>query len=384
MTPRVRWCLLSIGAMTALEAQALAAERRASLTATGGISAAVNPYLSTSDVAKVLMAEMTLNPVLTSRTAVSNVELSATLGYRRYTGGLGTSLYGSTVLNGSLRKSERLSLNGSAFYRYENTAEIVDELVSPTDSKSVRRSVGATGSLQWRVSEHKVLAPSFSVQKVSYSGDRVLTGYNSLSGGLAFNRKLNPFTTIGVRGNGQLYLPDRGSTSNALALTATITHQLSSLINLEGGVGLQRIVGGRDDLTGRGAGARIYPAANVSMCRRGQWTSLCLTGAIAAEPTSRGSLERRMSAGISYAHRLSEASNLSLSAGYQRTSANDVDGLAFRQAAIASFDARASFDHKINRALSLGTFLNYRRRDGLGSAEGGSGGLNLRWMTGRH
>ena len=317
--------------MTALAARGHAAERRASLTATGGVSAAVNPFLSTRDVAKALLAEMTLNPVVTSKTAISTVELPGMLGYRQYTGGLGSSLHGSTVLTGSLRKSERLDLNGSAFHRHESTAEIVDELVSPSNSKSVRRSLGARASLRWRASEHVTLAPNISVQNVSYSGDRSLTAYDSLSGGLAFSRRLNPFTTIGVSGGGQIYLPNTGSSSNAVSLTATVAHQFSPVVNIEGGVGLQRIASGSDGTTDRSASARIYPAANVSMCKRGQWTSLCVTGAISAEPTSRGSLERRMSAGVSYAHRLSEASNLSLSANYGRSSANEVDQSAFER-----------------------------------------------------
>lgn len=363
----------------------MTAERRASLTVTGGVGATINPYLSTDDVAKAMLTEITLNPVLTSKTAISTVELAGTLGYRRYTGGDGSSLYGSGVLSGSVRRSERLQLSGSAFYRHETNADVVNEVIDSGNSKTIRRSLGGTASAQWRTSEFDIVSPNFSVQTVSYSGDGDLTAYDNLSGGIGYSRRLNPFTSVGIRGGGQIYLPRTGSNSTAVFASATVDHKFSSTLNINGGLGIQHISAG-EKVSGeaRGSGGKIYPAANVNACRRGQWTSVCLTGAISAEPTSRGSLERRISAGISYARRLSEYSNVSLAASYQRSSGNFGTVSDGQDAPLESLYANASFDKRLNKSLTLGTYLTYRRRAGQGTAEGGSAGFNLRWTTGRH
>lgn len=377
--------MLGVAAVTMMESRGMTAERRASLTVTGGVGATINPYLSTDDMAKAMLTEITLNPVLTSKTAISTVELAGTLGYRRYTGGVGSSLYGSGVLRGSVRRSERLQLSGSAFYRHETNADVVNEVIDSGNSKTIRRSLGGTASAQWRTSEFDIVSPNFSVQTVSYTGDGDLTAYDNLSGGIGYSRRLNPFTSVGIRGGGQIYLPRTGSNSTAVFASATVDHKFSSTLNINGGLGIQHISAG-EKVSGeaRGSGGKIYPAANVNACRRGQWTSVCLTGAISAEPTSRGSLERRISAGISYARRLSEYSNVSLAASYQRSSGNFGTVSDGQDAPLESLYANASFDKRLNKSLTLGTYLTYRRRAGQGTAEGGSAGFNLRWTTGRH
>lgn len=377
--------MLGVAAVTMMNSRGMTAERRASLNVTGGVGATINPYLSTDDVAKAMLTEITLNPVLTSKTAISTVELAGTLGYRRYTGVDGSSLYGSGVLSGTVRRSERLQFSGSAFYRHETNADVVNEVIDSGNSKTIRRSLGGTASAQWRTSEFDIVSPNFSVQTVSYTGDGDLTAYDNLSGGIGYSRRLNPFTSVGIRGGGQIYLPSTGSNSTAVFATATVDHKFSSTLNINGGLGIQHISAG-EKVSGeaRGSGGKIYPAANVNACRRGQWTSVCLTGAISAEPTSRGSLERRISAGISYARRLSEYSNVSLAASYQRSSGNFGTVSDGQDAPLESLYANASFDKRLNKSLTLGAYLTYRRRAGQGTAEGGSAGFNLRWTRGRH
>ena len=377
--------MLGVAAVTMMNSRGMTAERRASLSVTGGVGATINPYLSTDDVAKAMLTEITLNPVLTSKTAISTVELAGTLGYRRYTGVDGSSLYGSGVLSGTVRRSERLQFSGSAFYRHETNADVVNEVIDSGNSKTIRRSLGGTASAQWRTSEFDIVSPNFSVQTVSYTGDGDLTAYDNLSGGIGYSRRLNPFTSVGIRGGGQIYLPSTGSNSTAVFATATVDHKFSSTLNINGGLGIQHISAG-EKVSGeaRGSGGKIYPAANVNACRRGQWTSVCLTGAISAEPTSRGSLERRISAGISYARRLSEYSNVSLAASYQRSSGNFGTVSDGQDAPLESLYANASFDKRLNKSLTLGAYLTYRRRAGQGTAEGGSAGFNLRWTRGRH
>ena len=377
--------MLGVAAVTMMNSRGMTAERRASLSVTGGVGATINPYLSTDDVAKAMLTEITLNPVLTSKTAISTVELAGTLGYRRYTGVDGSSLYGSGVLSGTVRRSERLQLSGSAFYRHETNADVVNEVIDSGNSKTIRRSLGGTASAQWRTSEFDIVSPNFSVQTVSYTGDGDLTAYDNLSGGIGYSRRLNPFTSVGIRGGGQIYLPSTGSNSTAVFATATVDHKFSSTLNINGGLGIQHISAG-EKVSGeaRGSGGKVYPAANVNACRRGQWTSVCLTGAISAEPTSRGSLERQISAGISYARRLSEYSNVSLAASYQRSSGNFGIVSDGQDAPLESLYANASFDKRLNKSLTLGAYLTYRRRAGQGTAEGGSAGFNLRWTRGRH
>ena len=61
-----------------------------------------------------MLSEITVHPVLTSKTETSSVELSGTAGHRRYSRHYGSYFYGNGLLSGSVKQNEHLELRGSA------------------------------------------------------------------------------------------------------------------------------------------------------------------------------------------------------------------------------------------------------------------------------
>ncbi|MCL6730108.1 hypothetical protein [Sphingomonas hankyongi] len=318
--------------------------------------------------------------MLTSRTETSSVELSGTASHRRYSRQYGSYVYGTGVLSGSIQESEELELSASAHYRHEINADVVDDVAAAIDPKSVRQSFGADAAATWRASERSVFTPSMSVERVSFEDSNRLQSYDRVGGSLGYNRQLNEYTSAGANFGTELYRHQNAADANVLSATATIQHKLSPTMEIEGALGVESVGGNHEGQLSDSSDRQVFLTGNGSLCRRGEWTNLCLTSAISSQPSGVGSLERRLSGGVSYSLRMGESSNLGLSANYQRSSSvNDLI-----DEPLTYMHARAAFDRKLSDALTVDTFLDYRRRAGIASAGAASAGINLRWKTGRN
>ena len=379
MNSHLRLCAIALAAAAVAESGAFSAERQASITATGGLSASSNPFLSTSGNADAMLSEITVHPVLTSKTETSSVELSGTAGHRRYSRHYGSYFYGNGLLSGSVKQNEHLELRGSAHYRHEVSADVIDDISGAVDPRSVRKSLGAEASASLGLSEQTILSPKVSAERISYTDSDELESYERLDSSLGLSRQVNEYTNVGLSGGASFFRNHASPDSNVFSATATVQHKLTPSLEIEGALGLERAdLGG--DQGHPDSNAQIMFAGNGRLCRRGEWTNLCLTSAVSSEPSGLGTLERRISGGLSYGLRLGEFSNLALSADYQRSSAISAaidDPLQYLQ-------ARAAFDKQLSRSLTLDAFLNYRRRAGIVSAGSATAGVNLRWMTGRN
>ena len=366
-------------ALVALAAPASAAERRATIAATGGLSVADNPYLSTQSNVSALLAEFALHPKLSSKTEVSAVELSGTLGHRRYSAGLGSYLYGNGLLSASVRRSERLALSGSAHYRHEISTDSVEDTAGAVDPRSIRRAMGGRASAVWQVSELSSLSPSFSAERVSYDRSDELLRHDQVTAGLGFTRRLSPTTSLGLAGNAMAIMYRGQPDAQVVSANATVSYRLSERFTVNGALGLER----SSFTAGEGLEAdrqsKLFVSGNGQICRRSEYSSLCAVASAASSPSGRGSIERRLSGGVSYGHRLGEFSNLSLGLNYQRSTALSQTG----EGRVEMLQASASFDKKLTDFLTVDTFLKYRRRGGLESARSAQAGINLRIKTGR-
>ncbi|QNN67116.1 hypothetical protein H9L13_10855 [Sphingomonas lutea] len=366
--------------MFILPSFAMAAETRVSATATAGVSASNNPFLSTQNHAAAMLAELSLHPVLTNKTETTAVELSGTLGHRRYSNDYGSYVFGSGLLSGSSRQNERLSLRGALHYRQEVSTDTVEDVSGAIDPDSVRRSFGASGTAAWQISELSSLTPSFNAERVSYDRTDELTRYDRLGGALGYNRRLSPYTSVGIGAGVTLFkFRDTPDTDIQFA-EATVDHKFSEVLAIEGSLGAQRVTFTEFDGIELERKAKLLLQGDVQFCRRGAATNICLTGAVSSEPSGLGSIERRYSSGLSYGLRLAEFSNISIAANYQRSSGLSLLG----NEPIEYLQASASFDRRITKALTFDTFLRYRHRAGIETAGSAQAGVNLRLMVGRN
>ncbi|WP_162888093.1 hypothetical protein [Sphingomonas mesophila] len=365
--------------MLAMASSAGAAERRATIAVASGISAADNPFLSTQATVKALLAELSIQPRLTSKTETSSVELSGLLGHRRYTGELRSDYFGNGLLAATVRKSERLAFTGSAHYRHETSIDALEDTSGALEPRSVRKALGASGSASWLVSERTTMTPSVSIERVSYGRSDDLVRSDRLSGGLLFSRRLSEYVTLGLTTNAELIAFAGAPKASVLSSGAKLAYRLSEHLVLDGTIGIERSVhadpqdplGGRDssiNLTGRG-----------SVCRKGQYSSLCAVASALSAPTGRGSIERRLAAGLDYALQLGEFSNLSLRVNYQRSSAIRSE----ESERLGLLQASAGFAKKVTDFLTIDTYLSYRRRAASATADSTQAGVNLRWKAGR-
>ena len=159
------------------------------------------------------------------------------------------------------------------------------------------------------------------------------------------------------------------SDATILFAAATIQHEVSPVIEIDGSLGLER-ANFSNTLPGQSQDKILF-SGDAQICRRGEFTQLCARSAMSTEPSGLGTVQRRFSGGITYAHRLAEFSNLSFGVDYQRTtglSSESEEPLQYLQ-------ATAGFDKKITNSLTLDTFLKYRRRGGSQSGRGSAGGI---------
>lgn len=368
--------------LLALSTPAAAADRRASVVTTAALSASNNPLLSTRGNAEAMIAELTLNPVLTSETATSKVQLSGTIGERRYSRLYSSVLHGSAEAAAMVRRSERLQLNSSAHYRRDSSSELIEDLAGAISPRSVRSSFGADASAVWRLSELSTLSPSISGERVSFSRTDDLTGYRRFGGTLAYDRQLSEHTKIGASGGVIDFRFAGGGSASVASANATFARQISSTLDVHAALGLERSTfdssAGDLDIHSR----TVLFAGNGHVCNRGQRTNLCATASLASQADVLGSLQRTISAGLTYDRRLAEHSRIGLSASYRRSTGSQEAGNSNGIGQLSYLQAGVNFDRLVYKSLTLNAFLNYRSRRGSGSADAGYAGFSLRWTWG--
>jgi hypothetical protein len=354
----------------------LAMDLKLRTTTSATVSASSNPLLSTAAQAQAMLLELSAEPRLTATNETSSLELAGRLGHRRYSRLYGSDNFGSARLAGTSKRSERLEINGGANLSYDVAAEVVDDISAAVDPRSIRISSAANIAARLRLSERSAFTPSFQASRTRYRRSDVLSGYDAFVLGVAYSRQLSTRTSVGVRLDSAVQRYEAGGRSAVIALLTAGQTSLDEFTTLNGAIGDERVT-----MSGLGPTSKSSQplTGNVNLCRRRLRMSLCAVAAARSDATSIGSLQRRLSAGLTFNHRPTEHTNYSLSADYQRSTSLGEQALG----TLNFFNGRASVERHLSKVLTLTGFSNYRMRSGAGSVSAVAVGAGLRLKTGQ-
>lgn len=355
-----------------------AAEVTPQFAVTGRVVAASNPFLLQDGVSAVLV-EATARPSLTMGSDGSELAVNGILIGRQYTRSYGGFVLGSATATGVLRQSERLSLSALASFNRDLAADtITDSIGSPLDPRSIRNVVRGRATATWRPSAFDTLTPQIEYEKVNFQDAPLLETVATRSASLAYSRRVDERTSLGIRGNFQ---DNRiGTAESAITLAAFVTgdRQLSPIWRLSGAVGAERIEQ-RGALPPGVQRLRTNFSGSGRLCANGPQLTGCLDLAIASEASVLGGLQRRYTIGATAGYDIREAVRLAVAFDYSKAGS----GQQSIAPSLGGASARVQLDWRASRLALVTAEIEYRRREvGAGfSTDGVFAGVGLRWGT---
>lgn len=372
-----RVAALVSGAAIGLAPTIAAAEVTPQIAVGGRVVAASNPFLLQDGVSAGLI-EGTIEPSLTvGSSGGSELAINGALIGRQYTRSYGGFVLGSATARGVLRQSEKLSLTGLASYNRDLAADtLTDSIGSAADPRSVRNAMRGLVEATWRPSAFDTLTPQIEYERVAFEDSPLLDPVATLSGNLAYSRRLDERTTLGMRGT--LRDSRTGNTDSIITLAAFVTgdRQLSPVWRLSGAIGAERLEQ-RGALPPEVQRVRTNFSGSGRLCADGIRLTGCLNMAIASEASPLGGLQRRYTIGTTAGYDLREAIRLTAVFDYSKAQGGQ-QGIA---PALGGASAKLQLDWRASRHALVTAEIEYRRREvGAGlSIDGVFAGFGLRW-----
>ncbi len=239
-----------------------------------------------------------------------------------------------------------------------------------------RRSLYATGGLSAALSARDSVSASAFGDFARYR-NFATSNYNGFGGSLAYSRQLSAFTSLGVQGSASRYEYSglRGDT-NVYSVQATGSTRLSQHWSAQGALGVSFV-----NDTAPGSTNRTSLSGNLSLCREGEASHMCLTASRAARATGFNGSQYVTSAGLDWRLRLSERAGLGLAASYVKEGGLRTLTNVQNQYLTVS----PSYSRQILERLRLIASLRYRQifGDGFGRSADYGGQLGVSYHFGR-
>jgi hypothetical protein len=371
-------------------------ERRLEVDMT--VLASPNPMLLTGTERQAVMFELAASPgiTITSPTG-STFDVGGTIRRREYSRRYGHYLLGDFRAEGRYRDSEYLSLGAWAGF---NRSLAIDLLASSDDAagdpRGIRNSWFAGADAAWRPNALTIIMPEIRFERAVYADSILLRNASALTMSLAYSRRIDPRTSIGLRARETMNDVTGMAGMNSAALFATLNRGLGPRARLLVELGVERA--GRqiewlEQEKIRRPG-RILLAGRVDLCRepaeRSQALSGCLSATLNSEVSGFGGLRRDGAISISLVKPLGEKFALRAVSEYRRSTLmggsltvpilqgrNDTNTDAIRNVVM--------LDWKIRPKITLTGSIQYLRRQLINGQRIGSGfvGIQLRTQIGR-
>ncbi len=224
--------------------------------------------------------------------------------------------------------------------------------------RSRRNLVHLGGDLSVGLSLRDSLTFSAYAEASRYSSTTQLGNYDAFSGSVGYSRQVTDRIRVGVRASASTYnYKSDNSKSRAFPVELTLSGRLNAQWTVDGALGATFI-----DNNSFGSTSQTSLSGNVSLCRRGELTTMCIQAARAASPTGLVGTQYVTSAGLDWTKRLSEKANLSLSANYSKVGGNTLRLLPGNLPLQTEFaQAVVSYDRRISQRLRLVASANYRQ-----------------------
>ena len=300
-----------------------------SATATAGFDS--NPFLLVTDNTAAASLRVQINPTLSRSGERSTIRLSGRAEHIEYLGEYDSLQNFGADFAASRRVSERLEIDGGLTFSsnilatnlanpFANGDVSLDAPVSPIGNDVTilgqgqrRTQYGASAGLTYVLSERDQLSWAASARADRF-GTNGLIDSNFFAQQLQYSRRLDEGLTIGAAIDASLidFVGDGRGDARTVSPQLQVTAALTPRIELSGSAGLaitRLDFGGLTETTTAFAG-------NVSLCRSGDRSNLCINGSRQVLPAAIGGALLQTAAGLSYSLRLTERDTLQLSGNY--------------------------------------------------------------------
>lgn len=351
------------------------------------VQAASNPLLLTGGDKDAFMGEISVKPEFKTESATGDTfDVAGVLTGRSYSRLYNNYLLGSVRATGEVRRNERFTVKASAAYIRDIAGDTlitnVDGLVSP---QSVRNNWQAELGATWRPNARTMILPLVTAERSTFDSKALLVGgtrlrnTSSARAEIGFRRRITANTWIGIRPVADLSRTGGQPDLHRVALFGTVNKRFSTTVDLEVQAGIEHVDGAGASDFGPPRRAVTAFSGSFSLCRTGETTNACLTGAIESEVSALYGFQRRKAVGVNVSKRLDERRTITAALDYQRISAprnfvlfRDVDGAS----------ARLALDWRLTRRVTLTGELQYARRtvETGDKPQSGYAGLRLLWQ----
>ncbi|MEL6873843.1 MAG: hypothetical protein AAGM33_00045 [Pseudomonadota bacterium] len=301
-----------------------------------GAGLSTNPYLQNGPVDSTVSGSVTVVPRLIVTEDVTTFDLRGLARIEEFEEGFRTNTaYG---IDGSVEHSlsDRTQLRARAGFRgsivgvnsgFFNPPEVIDNNFLPP----VADDIGLNGTNQRRttfqggvgishsLSELDSISVDVSASAVRFGDAIVQDEYNFFSQNVGYSRVLSDTTSIGASvGLSQVnYLNQDQGDSSIISPSITFDQQIGPDFTLSGsaGVSFARVDNGPFGKTNS-----TDFSGTLSLCRQGQNSNFCLNGSRQTLPSAFDGVRSQTSVGLGYTRKLSRNDDLSISAGYSRSS----------------------------------------------------------------
>jgi|GEM_PF-2494620 len=383
--------LLAVPAFGAMSAQCQTQPR---LAVDMSVLSSPDPFLLSGNNVGAVMGQISVSPgVKLTSPRGSTLDIGGTITDRRYSRLYGNYVLGEVRATGLYRDSEYLSIGAEAGYARTLAIDILSASSDvASDPRAIRNDWYARADAAWRPDPYSLITPEIRYERITYAGNSFLRNANVLAASIAYARRVDPLTSIGLRLRDTVNTQAGLGTINSAAIYATVKRQLGQQTSLSAELGAER--------TGAQSSSTLL-AGRVDLCRQDKDTSRrltgCLTGTLNSQISGFGGLRRDATVILTLRQTMSEHFVLRASSEYRRsaligptqfgpTLPPEASGPVAQNGPTDAMRHTLMLDWAVDRHVTLTGTIQYLRRQLVSGQKIGAAffGIQLRYQPGAH
>lgn len=356
---------------TGADLSSLASGWTQSLDASASLGFDSNPFLSDRQSPEVASFRLQLAPTIERATARTTIRATGRLQHVEYLGNYRSLQNFGADVSAAHRLTERLDVNAGVLFRSDILATdltnplITEDTSGPTiptipggndvtvlGQRQRREQYGADVGLKFRPSDRDDIRWSAAFRADRYAS-RQLSDSDFYTQQLRYSRQLNGAIGIGAVVNASIIDFTNAAFGDTQTITpqALVTVQLSERLSASGSVGVA--ISRVELATGNETSTSL--AGNLSLCRQGSLSQLCVTGSRQVLPSAIGGARVQTTGGLSYSLRLSERDSVQLGGNYSTAS----QPIAATGGNFESINAFGRYERRLNERMRLNASVGY-------------------------
>ncbi len=358
---------IALAAGSLLHAGPAMAETEFTTDVSLGVGVSTNPYLQTGPVDSSFSGSVTVAPRLTVTEDLTTFSLSGFGHIEEYESNFRTNTSYGLTGNVNHSASERTQLRGSFGYDgsitgvndgFFNPPNVIDDNFLPPIADDIalnglnqrRHSFQGGLGLSHSLTELDSISFDVSATAIRFGDMTVQDEYNAFSQNVGYSRVLSENTSIGASlGLSQInYLGQSQGDSNVITPSLTFDQNLGPDFTLSGSLGASFT---RVD-NGFGKTSSTDFSGSLSLCRQGETGNFCLNASRQTLPSSFDGVRSQTSFGLGYSKKLTRDDDISISAGYSRSSNPILGPVQIVNRSLEYVNAAATLNHRFAERIS--------------------------------